>query len=187
MGLAEEGRHECDQQEEDQPRRVQDEPGGKGDDGNHVLRLAEQLRHQRRAPHCLATRPLQTVLLLTVLEVLEVERRGVLHQSDARRVRELLGQQRVQERHDAPEHIRRDREDQLDAEQPAEPGQQAAAQPLAQGARRAGQLREPHYLIDDQLADVQCDYGQERPQKAQHERGHCERRARAPDQSQEWR
>jgi hypothetical protein len=67
--------HQRDREQRDQPRRVDDEPGGEADDRHDVLRLREQLADQARAPARLAARALEPVLHLAVLEVLEVERR----------------------------------------------------------------------------------------------------------------
>ena len=95
MRLAQERGHEREHEQRDQPGRVDQQAGGEARDGHHVLRLAEELAHQRRAAHGLAPRAIQPVLQLAVLEVLEVERGGVLHEPDARGVGEPLGEQRV--------------------------------------------------------------------------------------------
>ena len=86
MRLAEERRHQSEKQQEDQPRRVQDQAGGEARHGHHVLRLAEQLAHQRHPPAGLAAGALELVLELGVFEILEVESRRVLHQAHARSV-----------------------------------------------------------------------------------------------------
>ena len=96
MRLAEEGRDEREEQQHDQPRRVDDEAGREARDRHDVLGLAEQLAHQRHAPAGLAARALELVLELAVLEVLEVERRGMLHQPDAGGVGDALGEQGVE-------------------------------------------------------------------------------------------
>ena len=129
MRLAEEGRHQRQQQQHDQPRRIDDQAGGEAHHRDDVLRLAEQLAHQRHAPAGLPARPLELVLELGVLEVLEVERRGVLHQPHAGGVGHALGQQAVDQRHDAPEHVREHRQ--------AELGQQAAYRASSAGRCRA--------------------------------------------------
>ena len=56
-------------------------------------------------PAGLPARALEPVLQLAVLEILEVERRRVLHQAHAGGVGELLGEQRIDERDDAAEHV----------------------------------------------------------------------------------
>ena len=70
-----------------------------------VLHLAEQLAHQVHAPHRLAARAIELVLQVGVLEILEVERRGVLHQPDAGRVGEQFRQQSVGIADHAPEQV----------------------------------------------------------------------------------
>ena len=115
--LAEERRHQRQRQQHDQPRRVEHQRRGEAQDGDDVLRLAEHLAHQRAAADRLPARALQPVLQLAVLEVLEVERRRVLHQAQAGGVGELLRQQRVEQRHRAPEHVGQHREPELDGEQ----------------------------------------------------------------------
>jgi hypothetical protein len=82
MRLAEESRHQSQKQQDDEPWRVEDEAGGKACHRDDVLRLTEQLRHKRHPPASLAARPLELILEFGVLEILQVERRRVLHQAD---------------------------------------------------------------------------------------------------------
>ena len=82
MRLAEEGRHQRQHQHGDQPRRVEDQPGGKTRHRDDILRLTEQLPHQRHAARGLAARAFELILKLGVLEILEIERRGVLRDDD---------------------------------------------------------------------------------------------------------
>ena len=93
--LAEEGRHQRGRQQQHQPRRVGGDAGGEAGQGDDVLRLAEQLADQPGAPARLAPGAVQLILDFAVLEVAQVERRRVLHQAQAGRVAELVGQQRV--------------------------------------------------------------------------------------------
>ena len=139
--LAEERGHERQHQQRDQPRRVDQQAGGEARDGHHVLGLAEDLAHQRGAAHGLAPRAVQAVLQLAVLEVLEVEGGRVLHEADAGGVGEPLGEQRVQERDDAAEHVGEHGQRQLDAEQDEEVVDEAAGQPFAEAVLRRGPRR----------------------------------------------
>ena len=93
MRLADERRHERDREQHDEPRRIDDEAGGEADDRHDVLRLREELAHQRHATGRLPPCALESILQLAVLEVLEIEGGRMLHQAQARRVGELLGQQ----------------------------------------------------------------------------------------------
>ena len=70
-----------------------------------ILRLAEQLPHQRHPPAGLAARPLELVLELGVLEIFEVERRRMLHQADARGIGHPFRKQAVDQRDDAAENV----------------------------------------------------------------------------------
>ena len=137
----------------DEPRRVDEEARGEADDRHDVLRLAEQLPDQRHAAGRLPARALEPVLQLAVLEVLEIERGRMLHQPQARRVAEALGQQRIEQRHGSPEHV---------GERPPAPNSSASShrmrssQPFANHSpkvvRRVRRLREQHHLVDDELA-----------------------------------
>ena len=57
--LADERRQQRHREQRDQPRRVNDQPGRKADDGDHILRLAEELPDQAGAPARLPPRALQ--------------------------------------------------------------------------------------------------------------------------------
>jgi hypothetical protein len=64
-------------------------------DGHHILRLAEQLRHQRHATAGLPARALQLVLKIGVFEIFQVQRRCVLHQANAGGIGHAFRQQAV--------------------------------------------------------------------------------------------
>ena len=163
MRLAEEGGDQRQQQQHDQPRRIGGEPGGEADDGDDVLRLAEHLADERRAPADLPPGAVELVLDLAVLEVLEVERRGVLHQPDAGGIGEPFGQQRVHQGHHPAQNVRRHCEPQLRQDQQQEPQQQPAGEPAGGVGRMSRDLRDVHHLVDDQLAHVQRRDRQQRP------------------------
>ena len=98
MRLAEKGGHQRHQQQHDQPGREDDETGREAGHGDEVLRLREKLAHQGHAPAGLAAGALELVLELGILEILEVERRGMLHQPHARPRADPLGQHPVRAR-----------------------------------------------------------------------------------------
>ena len=110
MQLADECRHDGNDQQHDQPRRIDHQADGEAQDGHDILRLAEQLRQQRTAAGDLAPRAVEAILQVGVLEVLQVERGGVLHEANAGRVRIHLRQQRIDQRDDAAEDVRGDGE-----------------------------------------------------------------------------
>ncbi len=183
--LAEEGRDQRQDQQRDQPGGVDHQPGGEADDGHDVLRLAEELVHQRHPAGGLPAGALEPVLQLAVLEVLEVERRRVLHQAHAGGVGELLGEEGVEQRDQAAQPVGEHRQDELGRQQPAEVAEQAAGQPVPQvrgHPRRPGQ---PDHLVDDQLADIERGHRQQRPHQAQRQVGPGEAGAGPPDQLQE--
>ncbi len=185
--LAEKRRDQRDQQQHDQPRGVRDEADGEADDGDDVLRLAEQLPEQRQAAAGLPPRALQAVLQLAVLEVLEIERRGVLHQAHAGGIREALRQQRIDQRHGAAEHVGEHGQPELQDEQPDERVEQPGVVPGAQALRWARQPGKADHLVDDQLADIQRDHRQQRPEHPQREVGDGQRGRGLPDEREEGR
>ena len=155
MRLAEERRQQRHQQQHDQPRRIDQQAGGEARHRHHVLRLAEQLRHQGETPAGLAARALELVLELGILEILEVERRGVLHQAHARGVGHPLRQQAVDQRDDAAEHVRQHGERELGRQQqPSHCSSPLASQPSSV-AGRPGICTSAHDVVDDQLADIE--------------------------------
>ena len=187
MRFADERRHERDGEERDEPRRVHNQPRGEARDGDQVLRLAEELPDQVRASGRLPPRAFQPVLQLAVLEILEVERGGMLHEPKAGLVAEPLRQQRVEQGHGATEHVGEDGKSEFQDEQPSDAVEHAARDPLPQVAGGGRRLDEQHHLIDDELAHVerrdrqQCAHD---PQQGLTER---ERRAGPPDERQERR
>ena len=122
------------------------QPRGEARDGDHVLRLAEELPDQARASGRLPPGAFQPVLQLAVLEILEVERGGVLHEPKTGLVAEPLRQQRVEQRHGAAEHVGEHRESELQREQPSDAVEQSAREPLPQvfgGARSLQRAARP--------------------------------------------
>ena len=166
MRLADERGDQRDREQHDQPRRVDESPAAKLTIVTTSCAWPNSWPISVDAPGGLAARALEPVLQLAVLEVLEVERRRMLHQPQAGRVAEALGQQRVEQRDDAAEHVGGDRERELEREQPADAVERAAVEPFAQRVVGCGVPREPHDLVDDQLADVERGDGQQRAHDA---------------------
>ena len=75
----------------------------------------------------------------------------------------------------------------FDREQPPDPVEQAARDPLPQAFDRVRRLDQQHDLIDDQLADVERGDRQQCAHDAQQGLTEREGRAGAPDQPQERR
>ena len=187
MRLADERGDEGDGEQGDQPRRVGHEPDRECRDRDDVLRLAEDLAEQRRAAGRLPAGALEPVLQLAVLEVLEVQGRGVLHQADARDVREPLGEQRIEQRHEAAEQVGQHGQAELEGDEPGERVEQPALEPCPEALVRVPGAGEPEDLVDDQLADVQRRHRQERADEAGAEVGRAQPRTRLPDELQERR
>ncbi len=115
------GRHQGCRQQQDQPGCVGGDPGGEACQGDQVLRLAQQQADQAGAAAGLPSGTVELVLGLAVLEIAQVQRGGVLHQAQAGFVAEPVGQQLVQQRHRPAERIRQQRQQQLGAQQQAQP------------------------------------------------------------------
>ena len=127
--LAEERGYQRDGEQDDQPRRIDDQAGGEAQYRDDVLYLSEQLPHQRHAPARLHARAIHAVLEGGVFKVGEIEGGGVLHQPYARVVADTVGKQPVDQRDGPAEEIGGDRQSELDQEQHLEPAEQTGAQP----------------------------------------------------------
>ncbi len=102
-------------------------------------------------------------------------------------IAELLGEQRVEERHGAAEHVREHRESEFDREQPSDPVEQSACRPLLKPFDGVRSRNEPDDLVDDQLADIErCDR-QQRARDPQQRLTQRQRTAGPPDELQERR
>ena len=125
-----------------------------------VLHRREQQREQPDPAHRLPAGPLQLVVELGVLELLQVERRRVAHELDAGLVGEEIAEQALEQRGEARQALAHQRDGELEREQLAQPG------PV--DARHAPARRQPdraHHLVHDQLADPQH---RERNERARH-------------------
>ena len=111
----------------------------------------------------------------------------MVHQPEAGLVAELLREQRIEQRHDASEHVREHRESELDREQPPDPVEQPARHPLPSPSTACGARDQRDDLVDDQLADIErCDR-QQRARDPQQRLTERQRTAGPPDQLQERR
>ena len=166
--LAEEGRHQRDrEQQRSATARRRSRPAAKLTIVTTSCAWPNSWLIRRHAAHGLPARALEPVLQLAVLEVLEVERRGVLHQPHAGRVGEALRQQRVEQRDDAAEHVGQHRQRRTRARAATSQWSSSAAAPPAPQRRPAPPARcaSAHHLVDDQLADVQRRHRQQRAQE----------------------
>ena len=122
VGLAQErGEHRDDQQDQE-PGDVHRERRGQRHQGDEILQRREEHGEEPDAAHRLPAGPLQLVVDLGVLELLQVEGGRVLHQLDAGAVGEQVAQQALQQGGDAAQPLAHQRDGQLDAQQHAEPG-----------------------------------------------------------------
>jgi hypothetical protein len=138
------------------------------------------------------TRPLvcrrarsELVLEGRVLEIFEIQRLGMLHEIDARFVRQAVRQQAVDQHHDPADDVGDGGERELGQDQHDHAIELAAAEPLRQRRRPIRQLRQPHDVVDDQLADVENGDRQQRPRQAQQQRPEGERWADPPHHDNE--
>ena len=177
--------NERDGEEHYEPRRVDEETRGEARDGDEVLPLPEELAHEAGASRGLRPRALEAVLELAILVVLEVETRRVLHQPHAGRRAELFGEQRIEERDAAAEHIRDHRERKFQRQEERDVVEHAAREPLLEGRAGRRRPREAHHLVDDEGADVERRHRQQCAQQAQQRLRHGDARARLPDELQE--
>ena len=136
MHLAEKGRQQGEHDQPEQPRRIGRKPDGEGHDGEDVLDLSEELRQQRGAAGDLPARPVEPVLLVAALELLEVEGGGLLHEAHAGEIAVALGEQAVDERARPAEKVGRDGKHGLHHDEAAQQVEPAAREPVAEARRR---------------------------------------------------
>ena len=82
MRLAQKGRDQRHQQQDDQPGVEDHQPAGKGDNCQHILDLAHKLAEQRHPPAGLAAGAVQLVLEFGILEIFQIQRGRMFHQPD---------------------------------------------------------------------------------------------------------
>ncbi len=185
--FADKGRHQRHRQQRDQPRRVHQQADGEAGHGDGVLQLPEQLAHQVHPPHALPPCAVQAVLQFGVLEVLQVQQRGMLHQAHAGGVVEQLREQVVGIGHQPAKQVRADRQRQLQRQQRQQVVEPAAGQRVAEVVQARSATGQPDRLVDDQLADIQRGHRHQRAHQAQAEAGQGQAGAGLPDLAQERR
>ncbi|GEO18664.1 hypothetical protein MAE02_63600 [Microvirga aerophila] len=94
--------------------------------------LPENLGEKSGSPGDLAASPLQSVLLITALELLKIQRRRMLHQTHAGKVAVALGEEAVDKGTGSPQEISGDREGQFQNQQPTKKIKSAAPDPIAE-------------------------------------------------------
>ena len=176
VGLAEEAREHGQPQQQQEPRVEGEQRGHERGEGERALAHAEQERDEGEPTDGLSPGPLQVVVELRVLEVLQVERGGVLHQPHAHAVAEKVAEQRLHERRRPLHEVEDERQGQLESHQPR--------QPTPVRVRRT-EVR--HHRIDDELPHPQQRHGTERTQEAQRHHARRGPRVHLPDQLQEGR
>ena len=133
--LAQEGRQHGHDQQDQQPGDVHRQRHRQGDERDQVLQRGEQEGEEPDAVHRLPAGPLQPVVDLRVLELLQVECSGVAHELDAGPVGEEIAEQALQQGREPAESLAHQRDAQLQGEQLGEPdprrGPPAPATPIA--------------------------------------------------------
>ena len=162
MGLAQQRGQHRDHQQHQQPGDVDRERRRQGDQRDRVLHRGEQQGEEPDPAHRLPPGALQLVVDLRVLELLQVERRGVPHQLDAGAVGEEIAQQALEQRREPGQPLAHQRDRELERQQLAEP------RPVhrAAAARHADRA---HHLVHDQLADPEHRERHERARDPQHQ------------------
>ncbi len=120
MGLAQERRQHRDHQQQQQPGYVDRERRGQGDQGDQVLQRRQQHRKQADAADRLPPGPLQLVVDLRVLELLQVEIGGVLHELHAGPVGEQVSQEALEQGRYSAQSFAHQGDAELDADQDRE-------------------------------------------------------------------
>ena len=177
--LAEKRRQHRHDEEEQQPRELDEQHAREGGERDEVLSGRQEQRDQPQPPHRLAARALQMIVRLGVLVLRQVERRRVLHQPHADPVREQVSEQALEQRRQPGEPLSCHGDAELQYDQPAQ---------IPPVHRLACRLR-PHAgddPVDDQLPDPQHRERHERPHRAQRQDGDGVSPVGLVDQLQEW-
>ena len=121
VGFAEKRRQHRDDQQEQQPGDVDRQRHAQRHERDQVLDRRQQQGEQPDATHRLPAGPLQLVVDLRVLELLQVERGRVAHELDAGAVGEEIAQQALEQRGEPAQPLAHQRDAQLEREQLGEP------------------------------------------------------------------
>ncbi len=160
VGLAQQRGEHRDREQREQPGHVDRERHRQRGQRDQVLHRGQQQGEEPDPAHRLAPRPLELVVDLRVLELLEVERRGVAHQLDAGAVGEEIAQQALEQRRHAAEAFAHERDAELQGEQLAEPHP-------GDGAAGTDHRDRLDHLVHDQLADPEHRERHQRPGQPQ--------------------
>ncbi len=93
MRLANETRQHGDDEQHEEPRRLRGKRDAQRREREDALRHAEQLREQRDATGRPLPRALEMIVERRILELVQIERRRVLHDADADPIREQVAEQ----------------------------------------------------------------------------------------------
>ena len=166
--LAEERGQYRDDEQQQQPRELDEQHARERRQRHEILRRGEQQGDQSDPAHRLAAGALQMVVGLGILVLRQVERGRMLHQPHADAVREQVAEQALEQRRQPGEPFSRHGDAQLE---PHEPAQVPPVHRRPPPAGRAHPHRGDH-PVDDQLADPQDREGHERADRPQHENRH---------------
>ena len=176
MRLAEEARQNGHGEQQQQPRIVDHQRGGERGEREHILPHRQQHRDEPDARRGLPACPLQVIVELRVLELLEIERRRMPHEPDAHAVGEEIAQQRLHERRCPREKFPADHHRELQRDDPPQRCQ-----------RRTWRGGEMHHLVDDELGDPQARDRYERAEQAQPDHRQGVSAMRLPHEPQQGR
>ena len=95
--FAEEAGDDRDDEQDHEPRTEREQAGAERHERQRVLREAEQLGHEPDSPHGLTPCALQMIVELGILELREIERRGVLHEPHADPIAEPVAEHALDE------------------------------------------------------------------------------------------
>ena len=104
----------------------------------------------------------------------------MFHQAHARRIGDALRQQAVDERDHPPKDVGHDCQREFGQNEKAERGEKTAVQPLLERLGFGRRLRQPHDVVDNQLADIERGDRREGANEPQRDRSRGEARARPP-------
>ena len=112
VSFPQEARYHGDREKQEEPRTVRDQRSSERQQRECVLGHGEQQRQEGDSADGLSSRALEVIVELGILELREIEPRGVLHQPDAHRVGKQITEQALDQRRRAGEDLA----DQHDAE-----------------------------------------------------------------------
>ncbi len=180
MGLAEQRGNDGDHQQDEKPWDIERERRAEGDERDGILYSRQQEGEQSDTADGLTPGSLELVVEVGILELLEIERRGVAHEVDARAIGKEITQEALEQRRAPGQPFPGQCDRELDTEQLSEP------HPV-HGRPRAGESNGVHDLVHDQLADPQHRERNERARDPQEQDGDHIPRLAVPYQPQQSR